>query len=122
MVKSSRANTWGIAFITGVFLGFLSLFFREMGIVIGLVFTTVLAAFYVTHGRVRDVGWYLVGAGAVPTLLLGRNVLNSFLDSAVRVYADTWLLLSAYVLVLAFGIVVVGASGSSNPPNGRVEQ
>lgn len=94
----------------GVALGFLALFLREMGLVLAGVVLLGLSFFYVRTGRISDLGWLLVAAGAVPALILGRNAVTSIVDPAVEVGADTWLLLALFASVAVAGGAVAAWS------------
>ncbi len=109
MGRSSLAGGIVAAIIGGI-VGFLGLFLREMGLVLAAVVVVIASLSYVRSGRGRDVGWLLLGAGVVPTVILGRNALTAYVDPAVEVGPDTWLLLAGFAVVASAGAIVVGVS------------
>jgi hypothetical protein len=103
VVRSNAAGAL-FAFLLGSVLGFLSLFLREMGWVLGGLALTGMSLFYATRGRTPDAGWLLVAAGLTPAALSGRIVVIAITDPAVEVGPDTWV-----ALLVASGVAAVGA-------------
>ncbi len=109
MGRSSLAGGILAAIIGGI-AGFLGLFLREMGLVLASVVVVAVSLYYVRSGRGRDVGWLLLGTGTVPTAILARNALTAYVDPAVEIGPDTWLLLAGFAVVAAAGALVAGVS------------
>ena len=61
----SRVAAGATAAAIGAVLGFLALFLREMGLALAEVVLLGLTLFYAHAGRISDLGWLLVAAGAV---------------------------------------------------------
>ena len=109
MINSSAASAL-FAFLLGAILGFLSLFLRETGLVLGGLVLTGLSLYYVTNSRTPDAGWLLIAAGLTPAALLGRTVVTAMTDPAVELGPDTWVALLVALGVTAVGAIVVYAS------------
>lgn len=85
-----------------------------MGWAIAAVVTGLLSLFYWTRGRQTDVGWLLVGLGAVPAAILGRNGFVAFVDPSMEVGPDTWVMLAVAVLIGVVGALVIYARSSGS--------
>ena len=109
MVNSSAASAL-FAFLLGSILGFLSLFLREVGGVLGGLLLIGLSLYYATRGRTPDAGWLLVAAGLTPAVVLGRIVASAIIDPAVETGPDTWVSLLVALGVAAVGAIVLYAS------------
>lgn len=103
MVNSNAASAV-FAFLLGSIVGFLTLFLRETGWVLGGLILTSLSLYYATRGRTPDAGCLLVAAGLTPAVVLGRIVVTAFTDPAVETGPDTWV-----ALLVALGVAAVGA-------------
>ena len=99
-----NASSAVFATLLGSIVGFLSLFLRETGWVLGGLVLIGLSLYYATRGRTPDAGWLLVAAGLTPTVVLGRIVVTAITDPAVETGTDTWV-----ALLIALGVAAVGA-------------
>ena len=109
MVNSNSASA-RFAFLLGAILGFLSLFLREVGWVLGGLLLIGLSLYYATRGRTPDAGWLLVAAGLTPAVVLGRIVATAVTDPAVETGLDTWVALLVALSVAAVGAIVLYTS------------
>ncbi|MBA2632634.1 MAG: hypothetical protein H0U86_06485 [Chloroflexi bacterium] len=103
-----------MALVLGGILGYIALILREMGWAIAAVVTGLLGLFYWTRGRQTNIGWLLVGLGAVPAVILGRNGLVAFVDPSMEVGQDTWVMLAVAVAIGVVGALVIYAYGSDS--------
>ncbi len=110
MARSSDFRGATLAALLGGISGFLALFLREFGLVLAVVVLAPLGVYYVRGGRTQDVGWMLVGAGVVPTGILGRNVIATMVDPAWEVGRETYVFLAVFGIVAAVGGLVLYVS------------
>lgn len=99
-----------LAIVTGAVLGYLALFLREIGWLLGAGVALALGTFYVRARRGADLGWLLVGAGAIPALVLGSNAIQAKLEPSIEVGRDTWIMAGVGVAVVLTGLVVLTVS------------
>ena len=109
MINNNAASAV-FAFLLGSIVGFLSLFLRETGWVLGGLVLTGLSLYYATRGRTPDAGWLLIAAGLTPAAVMGRIVLTAITDPAVEIGPDTWVALLVALGVAAVGAIVLYAS------------
>ena len=102
-----------VVVLIGAILGFTGVFFGYNGAVAATLLAGALAAYYVRLGRHADVGWLLIAGGAVVVFLLGRGVIDSVVDPAVRVFLPTYLGAAAGVVLLGTGAMILGVSYAS---------
>jgi hypothetical protein len=51
-----------------------------------------------------------IGTGLAPILLLGRTIVETISDSAIRVASDTWVFFAGAVLLAGAGVAIVMAT------------
>ena len=112
-------RTWLPALLIGLATGYAALELREMGWIIGAAVLILLPVVYLRQRRRADVGWLFFGAGVAPSLILGRTIVETFIDPAIQVLTDTWIFFAVGVLLAAAGIAIVLASRSVKSSNSR---
>jgi hypothetical protein len=80
MIAVRRMGDLSPALFIGGAIGFLSLFMREAGVIIGVLVLVVLGAIYLRGDRHRALAWLLIGAAIPIIALLGPISLNAMRD------------------------------------------
>lgn len=106
----SRAAGAVLALLIGGLLGYIALILREMGWAIAGGTAGLLSLFYWARRRRADAGWLLIGVGAVPTAILGRNGFVALVDPSMEVGPDTWVMLAVAAAIGVAGALVVYAT------------
>lgn len=110
----SRVAGAVLALLIGGVLGYIALILREMGWAIAAVTAVLLSLFYWAGGRRPDAGWLLIGVGAVPAVILGRNGFVALVDPSMEVGPDTWVMLAVAAAIGVTGALVVYATTSDS--------
>ncbi len=100
-------RTWLPAVLIGAVAGFAGLWLRELGWILLTVTLTGLTILYVVQRRIAAIGWLYLAAGTVPTLILGRNILTTFMDPAVEVGPDTYAFMAVAVTIAGVGAIIL---------------
>lgn len=91
------------AFVVGALAGFAASEFGWLYLPLAILVVALSVPVFVSRGRAPDWPWVLVGVGLIPTLLLGKSLLEST-DPTVHVDPSTAPAFVIYLLILAIGI------------------
>ena len=102
--------SWILALLIGLMAGYGAVEGGEAGLPVAVLALVALPVLYYRQGRLPDIGLLFLGAGALPTLLLGRVLLDSVLDPGVGAVPGTWPAFGLALLLVIAGTAIFVAT------------
>ncbi|MEX0710145.1 MAG: hypothetical protein WD116_02960 [Chloroflexota bacterium] len=99
--------SWVLALLIGLVAGYGAVDGGQTGMLVAGLALVVLPLIYYRQGRVRDIGVLLIGMGALPTVILGRILLDSGGGPEGNVANGTWQLFAVACVLIVLGIGIL---------------